>query len=155
MGILGALLRLLQSRRDAVLRSSWGRDVGAGFFKTADKASGSLVTLTSPADFAGAFVLASARGQAHCSCCRPRFSARLCKPSSNSPSAQNLPAMTLFPDFARAGGLMADRHVSPVRRRDRQCAAGKETSRSADRTADSVRVRGESQNCENLGGKVP
>jgi hypothetical protein len=62
MGILGALLRLLQSRRDAVLRSSWGRDVGAGFFKTADKASGSLVTLTSPADFAGAFVLASARG---------------------------------------------------------------------------------------------
>jgi putative tryptophan/tyrosine transport system substrate-binding protein len=40
--------------------------------------------------------------------------------------------MTLFPDFARAGGLMAARHVSPVRRRDRQCAAGKETSRSAD-----------------------
>ena len=30
MGILGALLRLLQSRRDTVLRSSWERDVGAG-----------------------------------------------------------------------------------------------------------------------------
>jgi ABC-type uncharacterized transport system substrate-binding protein len=66
---------------------------------------------------------------------------------------RNLPAITLFPDFARAGGLLAYGPNLLDMYRQSGVMIGKvlQGRKPADLTADPVPTGGESQNCENLG----
>jgi putative tryptophan/tyrosine transport system substrate-binding protein len=66
-----------------------------------------ILEVRTPTDFAGAFVLASKRGAgALLMLSSPLFGSSV-QTVAELALRQNLPAVTLFPDFARAGGLMA------------------------------------------------
>jgi putative ABC transport system substrate-binding protein len=66
-----------------------------------------ILEVRTPADFAGAFVTASGRGAgALLMLSSPLFGSSV-RTVAELALRQNMPAVTLFPDFARAGGLMA------------------------------------------------